>query len=213
MKQPSVYIAAPYPEREAARRVMLLLEHCGVTVTSRWLREPDILCDGDARKDLLDVAAADVLVALNPEAWCSSGTGGRHVELGYALACGKAIVLVGERSNIFHHLDDLVVVPDLVDLSTVVQRLAMLRALGGVPITRSNAILQVVAEFRRAQAKHAPMHSPHEGYAVIREELDELWDEVKADGGRAPDALAEAVQTAAMCIRYIVDLAPAEVAG
>ncbi len=210
MRRSSVYIAAPYPERSAAIDLMQALSACNVLVTSRWLWEADALCDGDARKDLLDVAAADVLVAMNPQAWGEAGTGGRHVEFGYALALGKPIVLIGARTNIFHHLSDVCVVEDASEIAATVQRLVMYRTLTGAPITRANAIQQVVSEFRRAEAKHAPMHSPHEGYAVIREELDELWDEIKGDAGRSPDALMEAMQTAAMCLRYIVDLAPSE---
>jgi hypothetical protein len=67
-------------------------------------------------------------------------------------------------------------------------------------------LLNVRAEIERAVAKHAPMHSPHEGYAVIKEELDELWDDVKQDLGRRPNARLEALQVAAMGIRYITDL-------
>ena len=58
-----------------------------------------------------------------------------------------------------------------------------------------------------ARAKHAPMHSPHEGWAVIREELDpELWEHVCRDTGRSPEARHEALQVAAMGVRYILDL-------
>lgn len=50
-------------------------------------------------------------------------------------------------------------------------------------------------------------NSPHEGWAVIREELDELWDEVRRKGGgRGPEARKEAIQVAAMGIRYALDL-------
>lgn len=38
---------------------------------------------------------------------------------------------------------------------------------------------EVVEELERAEAKFAPFNSSHEGYAVILEELDELWDVVK----------------------------------
>lgn len=62
-------------------------------------------------------------------------------------------------------------------------------------------------EVERARAKHAPMHSPHEGHSVIREELDpELWTHVCADTGRSPEARHEALQVAAMGVRYILDL-------
>lgn len=63
-------------------------------------------------------------------------------------------------------------------------------------------------EVLRAQARFDPFNSPHEGWAVIREELDELWDEVKANRGRMPDAKVEAIQVAAMAVRYVLDLPP-----
>lgn len=57
-----------------------------------------------------------------------------------------------------------------------------------------------------ASDKHAPMHSAHEGHSVLREEVEELWDHVKADTGYSPAAFNEARQVAAMGIRYILDL-------
>src|SRR5688572_468644 len=105
-----VYIAAPYPIRDRAIAMMRVFEAHHLEVTSRWLKAPDTLSDEHAQKDLQDVARADVLVAVNPVSWESSGTGGRHVELGYALALGKPVLLVGERSNIFHHLHAITVV-------------------------------------------------------------------------------------------------------
>lgn len=61
-------------------------------------------------------------------------------------------------------------------------------------------------ELERATTRHNPMHSPHEGWAVIREELDELWEHVRADTGRAEEAMIEALQIATMALRYIYDL-------
>jgi NTP pyrophosphatase (non-canonical NTP hydrolase) len=37
----------------------------------------------------------------------------------------------------------------------------------------------VTEELKRARKMHGPVNSIHEGYAVILEELDEVWDEVK----------------------------------
>jgi hypothetical protein len=53
-----------------------------------------------------------------------------------------------------------------------------------------------------------PFHSPHEAKAVIEEELDELWELVKANLGRQPDARIEAKQVAAMAVRYMLDCDP-----
>lgn len=61
-------------------------------------------------------------------------------------------------------------------------------------------------ELMRAKAKHAPMHGPHEGYAVILEELDELWDEVKAQKPDSGRMRKEALQVAAMALRFIEDV-------
>ena len=47
-------------------------------------------------------------------------------------------------------------------------------------MTVDEALNLIRAEYNRARAKHAPMNSAHEGYAVLKEEVDELWDDVKA---------------------------------
>lgn len=66
-------------------------------------------------------------------------------------------------------------------------------------------------ELLRATARFGPFASAHEGFAVIREELDELWDEVKAN---CPDkAVAEAIQVAAMGARFVLDIDPATGVG
>ena len=65
-------------------------------------------------------------------------------------------------------------------------------------------------EASRATDKHPPMHSHHEAYSVILEELDEYWLEVKKGGStcpRDPEALkTELIHTAAMCARALYDL-------
>lgn len=61
----------------------------------------------------------------------------------------------------------------------------------------------VGAELEDAQRRFPPFHSMHEGYAIIEEELDELWDAVKAND--RVNARKEAVQVAAMALRFLVD--------
>lgn len=65
---------------------------------------------------------------------------------------------------------------------------------------------EVVIELGRATRKHGPMRSSHEGYAVILEEFDELWDEVKAQKQDIPAMRAEAIQVAAMAMRFVLDV-------
>lgn len=61
-------------------------------------------------------------------------------------------------------------------------------------------------ELVRARRKFPrPFASAHEGYAVLREEVDELWSCVKHDDVQG--ARREAVQVLAMAIRFLEDSA------
>lgn len=66
----------------------------------------------------------------------------------------------------------------------------------------------VSAELRRARNGHDPIHSLHEGFAVLCEEVDELWEEVrkKAEDRNRGQVLAELIQVAAMARRIAEDL-------
>lgn len=68
------------------------------------------------------------------------------------------------------------------------------------------ALRWVTRELEKARGKFPAFNSPHEGKAVIEEELDELWQHVKANTGTTDEALEEAIQVAAMALRYVVDL-------
>ncbi len=67
---------------------------------------------------------------------------------------------------------------------------------------------EVEAEYIRASSMNAPFNSAHEGYGVILEELDELWDEIKKKRRlRDPKLMKEeAIQVAAMAVRFIYDI-------
>lgn len=69
-------------------------------------------------------------------------------------------------------------------------------------------LADIKEEIIRAKAKHpGNFHNPHEGYAVALEEVDELWDEIKKDGGgRDLAARKEAMQSAAMFVRYMLEV-------
>ncbi len=64
-------------------------------------------------------------------------------------------------------------------------------------------------EVSRATIKYPPFNSAHEGYAVLLEEVDELWIEVKRkQSERDQDALIdEAMHVAAMAVRFAVEIA------
>ena len=70
------------------------------------------------------------------------------------------------------------------------------------------ALLEIKDEYFEACEKHpTSLTSNHEGYGIIKEEFDELWDEIKAlDPQGLSNALRkEALHLAAMALRFIVD--------
>ncbi len=70
-----------------------------------------------------------------------------------------------------------------------------------------DVLSDVHAELERATAQHAPMSGPHEGWAVIFEELDELWDEVRGHSDNRTERMRyEAIQVAAMAVRFVIDI-------
>jgi hypothetical protein len=69
------------------------------------------------------------------------------------------------------------------------------------PEQANDAIMQ---EYYRARKKFAAMRGAHEGYAVILEELDELWECVK--NNQLHLARKEAVQVAAMALAFMVEV-------
>lgn len=64
----------------------------------------------------------------------------------------------------------------------------------------------VLVELESAIDKFPKFNSAHEGYAIIKEELDELWDEIKNKDSNPNEQRKEAVQVAAMAIRFMLDL-------
>jgi len=65
----------------------------------------------------------------------------------------------------------------------------------------------LIDELERANRIHgATFTSPHEGYAVLLEELDELWDEVKKKHPSKERMLEEATQVGAMAIKFIMSM-------
>jgi len=115
----SYYMAAPSELQTRAKEFALILRSEGLFCTSRWMSlnlsfdahgEPALV--QFAQDDLADVEKARILVALNPSSFRYNGTGGRHVELGAALAWDKHVFLVGERTNIFHYHPNVHVLKD-----------------------------------------------------------------------------------------------------
>lgn len=110
-----IYIAGRYGRREelAGYRDQIEAMGLGHTVTSSWLNGEHESMDGDwrlhpyearnwAANDLADIDEADVLLAITGDVGEAGTGGGRHVEWGYAVAKGKALVFVGPIESIFY---------------------------------------------------------------------------------------------------------------
>jgi hypothetical protein len=138
-----VYVAAPYAAREYVQALYPVLAEAGHLCTSTWAlgtREITVETVGASpatehedlvrhvNGDLYDIARAEGLISLTAEfckdvgalapgtdpAWLH--TGGRHVELGYAVAMSQfhpmKLIVVGEPENVFQR-GLATVVPDL----------------------------------------------------------------------------------------------------
>lgn len=75
-------------------------------------------------------------------------------------------------------------------------------------MTRDEALALVNKELDLALKKHSKIHSPHEGWAIINEELCELWAEVmnKEEFRRGYKLKEEAAHTAVTAIRFLIEL-------
>lgn len=72
----------------------------------------------------------------------------------------------------------------------------------------NRAVQDAWQELQVAIAKFPPFHSAHEGYAVLLEEVDELWEHVKMRQGLRVQAemRKEAIQIAAMALRFAAEV-------
>lgn len=77
-------------------------------------------------------------------------------------------------------------------------------------ISESNHALTIVKEVHfevgRASKLFPPFNSAHEGYGVLKEEVDELWDEIKKKKPDTENLRKEAIQVAAMAVRFVLDV-------
>lgn len=65
----------------------------------------------------------------------------------------------------------------------------------------------LIVELKRANRMYeTSFASPHEGYAVILEELDELFDEIRQKRPDKERLREEAIQIGAMAIKFILSL-------
>ena len=123
-----IYLAARYSRIKELNGYRALLEESGYIVTSRWLNgdwqshgyDAYQIARGDeldlypekaalfAKDDVEDINAAHIILCFSEEPRTGkSGRGGRHIELGLALALGKRAIVIGPRENVFHCLPEV----------------------------------------------------------------------------------------------------------
>jgi hypothetical protein len=112
-----IYIAAH--DLVVAKGVKEMAEEDGFISCARWIDEADPDKFGkshsydykekvaQATTCVEDIVGCDILLHV-----ASGGKGGRHVELGMALAMRKVVVHVGDPENAFHYHPDVRVIPN-----------------------------------------------------------------------------------------------------
>lgn len=72
--------------------------------------------------------------------------------------------------------------------------------------------LEVCKEVESATSKWPKFNSAHEGFSILKEEVDELWDEVKVNqkNRNLLTMRKEAIQIAAMAIRFATEVCDEE---
>jgi hypothetical protein len=98
----NIYIANGFSGK---RRAQKFAEASGCKVLSTWHRDDDTHEPGEMRacRDYYQIMLADVVVCMDND----SVGGGRHTELGLALAWNKIILCVGWTQNVFEHLGNV----------------------------------------------------------------------------------------------------------
>ncbi|MCP4601697.1 MAG: hypothetical protein GY847_14480 [Proteobacteria bacterium] len=116
----NIYLSASYARREEMERYARVLYQHNIEVVSRWvfqeneeleteLRQDGLeahpnVCNQIARDDLDDIQQCDMFVMFTdgPD---QTSYGGRHVEMGFALALRKPVLICGPIENVFQMLD------------------------------------------------------------------------------------------------------------
>lgn len=127
-----IALSAKFSRREEMRAVASWLRSLGYVITSRWLEsqaDDSNLSDSEASAaavmDVKDVLDADVLVAFAERPLSRDDVrGGRHVELGVALASGKPVVLIGRHEHVFHRHPRVTVVACKTDMARALRAFA-----------------------------------------------------------------------------------------
>lgn len=125
-EQYRIYVATSWNNKEEANAAAEQLRAAGYIVDCRWLsvhddvpvddpRRPEFLKE-QALNDLEDILNSDVFILLNQFQKRGEETSGKAVEMGFAFATQRPVIMIGEPTNVFHYLD----FPQFPDLETAI---------------------------------------------------------------------------------------------
>lgn len=106
-----VYLAARYGRYLEMQHYAAQVREAGHEVISSWIDGHDSQKDSDvnywhlfAERDLSEIDTCDIFLTFSENPKQGFPRGGRHVELGYAIAKGKWVIICGPAENVFHEL-------------------------------------------------------------------------------------------------------------
>lgn len=119
-----IYLASSYARKDEMRGVRDVLVAAGHIVTSSWIDLPDdtvnpgiknkmmqsapLRFSGYAEQDASDLCDAHLFIMFTGDEKGKESSGGRHTELGFALALEVIVVIIGPRENVFQCLPGIV---------------------------------------------------------------------------------------------------------
>ena len=119
-----IYLASRYSRYPEMQMYAAELAQMGHSITSRWIQgDHELRADGHsndahwqiqwAEEDYQDLLQACLCLSFTEAPGDTPGRnrGGRHVELGIALASNKLCLVVGPREHVFHWLPQVIVLP------------------------------------------------------------------------------------------------------
>lgn len=116
-----VYLCAAFSRQAEMQTYAAVLRGYGLLVVARWLHaSPDdqtspVLQRAAAIECCEDLAQVDTVIAFSEPQGSGYWSGGRHAEIGYALALRRPVILVGPVENVFHRHPGVTQVSSLVD--------------------------------------------------------------------------------------------------
>lgn len=124
-----IYLANMYSKRQETAEYAKQLTNAGHIVTAQWLtgKEETQPKRANAVMDFDDVERSDLLICFTQPYGSVNKGGGRHTELGLALAWGIETWIVGEREQIFHwhpvikQFDNWIEAFDELDFQTILE--------------------------------------------------------------------------------------------